>query len=184
MTPAAIERVREIERHMLATQPQFDLQMQHVLHAGMYARTCRLPAGIVITGALIKIPTLVIISGNAFVWLGEKGRQVKGYAVLTASAGRKQAFRAITDTVITMLFPTEAKTVAEAEREFTDEWDRLAPGRAETIITGESPTKGSGGRPDFRPQMAGLCEKSEHSTASARPDFCAPPGGLSEGEHA
>lgn len=137
MTPEAIARVREIEDHMLATQPQFDLEMHHVIHAGLYARTCRLPAGVVMTGALIKIPTLVIVEGNALVWLGEEAREIDGYTILTASAGRKQAFHAITDTKITMIFPTAAKTVAEAEREFTDEFSRLAPGCAETIITGE-----------------------------------------------
>lgn len=137
MTPEAIARVREIEDYMLATQPQFDLEMHHVIHAGMYARTCRLPAGVVMTGALIKIPTLVIVEGHALVWLGEEAREIDGYTILTASAGRKQAFHAITDTKITMIFPTAAKTVAEAEREFTEEADRLAPGRAETIITGE-----------------------------------------------
>lgn len=137
MTPEQVARVREVEDYMLATQPQFALKMHHVLHAGLYARTCHLPANCVMTGALIKLATLMIIEGNALIWLGEEGREVKGYTVLTASAGRKQAFRAITDTKITMIFPTQAKTVAEAEREFTDEWERLAPGEAETVITGE-----------------------------------------------
>lgn len=137
MTPAAIARVREIEDYMLATQPQFDLEMHHQIHAGVYARTCLLPAGIVMTGALIKIATTLTIAGDVMVWLGGEGRRITGYAVLAASAGRKQAFRAIADTHITMSFRTDAKTVAEAEREFTDEFSRLAPGRATTIITGE-----------------------------------------------
>lgn len=139
MTPAAIARVREIEDHMLATQPQIDLRMRHLIHAGAYYRTCCVPAGYVITGALIKIPTTLIIHGDCVVWLGEEGRRLTGYNVVPASAGRKQAFRAVSDTHITMMFPTSAQTVAEAEREFTEEFDRLAPGVAETIITGRAP---------------------------------------------
>ena len=102
-------------------------------------QTCFLPAGIVMTGALIKIATTLVIHGDCFVWFGGgKSQRITGYAVLPAQAGRKQAFRAVSDTHITMMFPTQAKTVPEAEREFTDEADRLAPGVATTIITGES----------------------------------------------
>ncbi len=51
--------------------------------------------------------------------------EVAGYTVFSASAGRKQAMVALTDTYLTMLFPTDAKTVDEAERAFTDEYDLL-----------------------------------------------------------
>lgn len=140
MTPAAIARVRELETYMLATEPQFKLKMQHFLHleAGLYARVCYLPADRQMTGALIKLPTLLLVEGNVLVCLGEEVRELTGSTILMASAGRKQAFRAITDTKITMIFPTMARTVAEAEREMTEEWERLAPGDAETFITGES----------------------------------------------
>ena len=139
MTPAAIERVREIEEHMLATQAQFPLPMFHVLHAGLYSRTAFLPAGCVLTGCLVKIPTLLIIQGDVLVWLGEEAQRVTGQRVLPASANRKQAFRALADTSLTMVFVTSAETVAEAEKEFTSEWDRLAVGVSEAIITGEKP---------------------------------------------
>lgn len=137
MSAEAIERVREIEAHILATQFQPDLHMQHTIHGGVYTRTCTLPAGLVLTGALIKIPTTLIVHGECFIWLGGEGKRLTGCTILTASAGRKQAFRAITDTTITMIFPTKAKTVPECEREFTDEFSQLAPGTVEIVITGE-----------------------------------------------
>jgi hypothetical protein len=66
---------------------------------------------------------------------------LQGHAVLAASAGRKQAFLARVDTHLTMIFPTRAKTVEDAEREFTDEVDLLASRRdtnhSQTMITGE-----------------------------------------------
>ena len=137
MAPAAIAKVREIEDFFLATQPQIDLKMHHLIHGGMYARTCRIPAGFIITGALIKIPTTLVIDGECFIWLGDEGRHLKERTVVAASAGRKQAFRAVSDTHITMLFPTQARTVQDCEREFTDDWQRLATGCPETVITGE-----------------------------------------------
>jgi hypothetical protein len=126
MAPADILRVRNLEEMQLALNPKGDLPIQHDLHAGMYARTVMVPAGIQITGALIKIPTILIVSGDCFVTLGAEVRRIKGYAVFQASAGRKQAFRAVCDTWLTMIFPTMAQTVEAAERAFTDESHLLA----------------------------------------------------------
>ena len=139
MTEAVIERVRAVEAHILATQEQFDLPLLHVLHGGMYVRSLFMPAGTIITGALIRIPTTVIVVGDAIVWLGDAERRVSGHTILPASANRKQGFHAISNVHLTMLFPTAAKTVAEAEQEFTAEADRLAPGIASFIVTGELP---------------------------------------------
>lgn len=126
MSPAAIARVRTLEDMQLALDPAGNLPIQHDLHAGMYARTVCVPAGIQITGALIKIQTILVVSGDCYVTLGDDVRRIRGYAVLRASAGRKQAFRALADTWLTMVFPTLAQTVDGAERAFTDEFEKLA----------------------------------------------------------
>lgn len=140
MSDLAIERVRDAE-NAESLKPQVEFDTQHVLHAGLYARTIRLPVGVQITGALVKIATVVIVSGDCIVWFGYGSRRLIGYNVLPASAGRKQAFVALSETFITMLFPTEAKTVEDAERQFTDEADRLASHRDDArnaiIVTGE-----------------------------------------------
>lgn len=138
MSDAAIAHVRRVEEHILQTQWQvIELEMAHLIHAGLYARTCKVLAGQVITGAPIEIAVTLVIQGDCIVYLGGESRRIVGYAVIPAYAGRKQAFRALEDTTITMIFPTQARTVAEAEREFTSEWETLAPGRATTIITGD-----------------------------------------------
>lgn len=139
MTDAAIAHVRRLEDHMLATQEQFPVLTEHTLHAGLYSRTLRMFANTVITGALIKIPTLLITSGHCYVWLDGRMQENRGHIVMAAAAVRKTAFRAVKDTSITMVFPTAAKTVAEAEAEFTDEADRLMsrkPG-ALNVVNGE-----------------------------------------------
>jgi hypothetical protein len=106
--------------------PQCELQTEHLFHGGMYARTIRIPSGVVLTGALIKIPTLLILNGYAEILTGEnEWAQINGYGVIPGSAGRKQVIITRGPVEMTMLFPTQAKTVEEAEREFTDEWEKL-----------------------------------------------------------
>jgi len=134
MSAGAIRAVRALEERVL-TLPQVPIETRHVLHAGMYARTVCIPAGVLITGAHITIPTLLIVSGHATLFIGEDDAELQGYAVVPASAGRKQAIYAHRDTLLTMLFPTAARTVEEAEEEFTDEPERLGSRRAPTHAT-------------------------------------------------
>jgi hypothetical protein len=51
--------------------------------------------------------------------------ELVGYNVIQASAGRKQIYVTREETAITMIFPSNAKTVEEAEEEFTDEAEML-----------------------------------------------------------
>lgn len=132
MSNTAIGKVRALETAALAL-PQVEIQTDHVLHAGVYTRTVMVPAGVVITGVLVKIPTVVIVAGEAIVY-GEQGAMpLSGYTVLQAAAGRKQAFVAVTDIHITMTFATSAQTVEEAEAEFTDETDLLVSRRDRSL---------------------------------------------------
>ena len=124
MTEVAIARTAALEAELSQVE-QADLTMHHSFHAGMYARTVDVPAGCTITGALIKIPTLLIISGDVQMFTGDGVVRLSGYNVMQAAAHRKQAFLALADTAITMLFATNAATVDEAEREFTDEYEKL-----------------------------------------------------------
>lgn len=126
MSPEAIDTVRQIEAVNLA-RPQTELRFEHDLHAGMYARTMIVPElaadeACVITAVLIKIPTLVISHGDALVYTGEhQPLRLTGHRIIRAAAGRRQAFIAQSGFRLTMIFPTKATTVAEAEEEFTDE---------------------------------------------------------------
>lgn len=119
-----IAKVRDLEE-AIAAGPQITITITHTLHAGMYARTAHLPPGALITGALIKIPTLLIVNGDCDVYMGDGTARLTGQHILTAAAGRKQAFLAYNYTTLTMIFPTSATTVEEAEAEFTDEVEKL-----------------------------------------------------------
>ncbi len=124
MTALAIERVKTLEQ-AIEREAQIDIPITHTLHGGLYARTAHIPAGAVIVGALIKVPTLLILNGDCDVYTGEEVAHLNGYYVLSADAGRKSAFFAHQHTTLTMVFPTRAATVEEAEAAFTDETDKL-----------------------------------------------------------
>lgn len=141
MLPADIAKVREYEAYA-RTLPQVRMDTNHVLHGGLYLRTITIPAGVLLTGVLIRVPTALIFVGDAEVNTGDGGAmRLTGHHVLAASAGRKQAFLAHQDTTLTMVFPTRAKTVSEAEDEFTDEPWLLASREPDAVnhinITGE-----------------------------------------------
>lgn len=122
-------------------EPQLDLHTNHVLHGGMYTRTLFVPKGVLVVGALIKVATMLIVQGDVLVYTDGQGMKFTGYNVLSACAGRKQAVFALEDAWFTTVFPTQAKTVDEAEREFTDEFEmlrsRMLPLHNFTLISGE-----------------------------------------------
>lgn len=124
MSPEAVSVVRQLEAEALKL-PQVAIPTQHVFHAGMYARTIMVPEGVAVTGVLLKIPTLLILNGDALVYTEDGTARVTGHSVMLGAAGRKQAVLAVTDTYFTMIFSTDAATVEEAEAEFTDEVDLL-----------------------------------------------------------
>ncbi len=105
----------------IADVDQVMLTPEHLIHAGMYARTIRMPPGVVLAGALLKVATIVIVSGPCTVFTGEEARDLDGYHVLAGAAGRKQAFVSRGEVCITAIFPTDAQSVPGAEAEATDE---------------------------------------------------------------
>lgn len=104
MGQSEVDSVRELETAAMRL-PQVHIPTDHVFHAGMYARTIKIPAGVALTGAQIKIPTILIISGDTLVY-GENGAtRYTGYHVALGQRGRKQAFYALQDTLADNAFP-------------------------------------------------------------------------------
>lgn len=140
MNGEAIEKVRQYEAAILAL-PQVKIATEHLIHGGMYARTIMVPAGVALTGSLMKIATILIVSGHHLIFSGSEAVELKGYNVIAGGPNRKQGGVSVTDTWVTMLFPTKARTVEEAEAEFTDEtallFSRYEDAENHVRITGE-----------------------------------------------
>lgn len=135
----ALRSVRELEAQLLAMD-QVPIRTHHQIHGGIYTRTICIPKGVAMTGALLKIATTLIVSGDLTIYTGTDPVRVTGFTVLPGSAGRKQAVFAHEDTWASMCFPTQSMSVDEAEKEFTDEWEILGSRSStsdQVIITGE-----------------------------------------------
>ena len=124
MDKAQIDRVTDLSA-IDGIKPQVSMPVRHFIHGGMYARTITIPPSVRITGALIKVETILIVSGNCTVCIGDDVAEIDGYHVFACAAPRKQAFVARTPTDLTMLFPTSEIDVKKAEEQFTDEWRLL-----------------------------------------------------------
>jgi hypothetical protein len=136
--PEVLEAICALEKLSLEHCEQVEIPTAHLLHAGMYVRTIEIPPGIVLTGALMKRATALVVCGHAKMLAGAEWVELDGYSVIPACAGRKQVFESIERTWVTMFFPTQANTVEDAEREFTDDADRLLSRRQdanEVLIT-------------------------------------------------
>jgi hypothetical protein len=139
MPPELIDHLKKKQVEFF-DQEQPPFFMQHLIHGGMYARTLTMPPGTWLIGAHLRVPTIVVTVGTGWVHIGTGWAEVMGHKVVDGAAGRKQVFVADGPLVITMLFPTQAKTVEEAEAEFTDEAELLLSRRQDlnsTVITGE-----------------------------------------------
>lgn len=139
-TPASIDKVRRLADELLKV-PQTPFVTEHMLHGGLYTRTVRLPTDTVCAAVLIQVPTVLILMGEVEVWSNGDLIRTSGYSVLPGSAGRKIAFVTHSDVSMSMIFPTDAKTVEEAQRQFTIEHELLPPlSKADAhivLITGE-----------------------------------------------
>lgn len=119
------QRLEVLGQQLLENFPSVEIETEHHLHAGVYSRTIYVPKDTVVVGLAIKIPTQLIACGHFVLTDGGVSQEFKGYHVFDGIAGRRAAVRAIENSAFTMLFHTDAKTVEEAENEFTDEPERL-----------------------------------------------------------
>jgi len=125
MSSKEIAFAKEMEGYLSALE-QFNVETFHTLHAGVYTRTIILEPGQVASGVVISIPTTLIITGHIKLLIGDQVNEIEGFNVFTASANRKQIALAVKKSTIAMVFKTDARTVEEAELEFTNEPEKLA----------------------------------------------------------
>ena len=132
-SPESVEKIKLAEE-IIRGRAQIEFCTEHIFHAGMYARTVRIAANVVFTSVLIKRATLLVSQGSYEVFAGDRWARYDGYNVLCGFPGRKQIYRTITEIQLTMIFPTEAASIADAENEFTDESEILLSHKLENDI--------------------------------------------------
>ncbi len=110
---------------VIRTFPQVDVPTDHFVHAGCYARTCVVKAGVLMGAVEIIVPTILIVSGHCEIFNGGKKAIVDGYVVLRGAPHRQVAVKAIEDTYMTMIYATDKTDPVACEEEFTDQTDQL-----------------------------------------------------------
>lgn len=105
--------------------PQVDLQTTHVIAGGLYARTIKIPAGVVLTGAIHKKDHIDIMQGDVTVTTHEGTRRLTGHHVFETKAGLGRAGFAHTETLWTTICTTELTELSEIENELVANPEQL-----------------------------------------------------------
>jgi hypothetical protein len=133
LSPATRDRIAQAGE-VIRQLPQVEVVTEHLLHGGMYARTIRRDPGIVAVGSIILRATILIVNGDCSLIGGDGERiDLSGYNVLPGLAGRKSLSLTHGPVEMTMVYPTEAATIEEAENEIF--------GEAEDLISRKSGAK-------------------------------------------
>lgn len=143
LAPVSIEVIRLVERLEKQLLEHAEEGNEHVLslhqqlHDGIYTRTVWQAKGTILVAARVRVPTTIILDGDQCVaGASDAPIHIRGRHVLAAAPGRKVVVLAYQDSVCTTCFRTEAATVEEAEREYTDEWAKLQNHRLTTNLLG------------------------------------------------
>jgi hypothetical protein len=142
-SPATLDALTRLQNSLLA-MPASDFQQtplttEHLLHGGMYARTVRRDFDSVTIGSLINRATILIIHGPCSILIGDKRVDLDGYNVLAGLPNRKSMSVTRGLVEMTMICPTSATTVEEAENEIFAEADQLVSRRDEALARMVSP---------------------------------------------
>jgi hypothetical protein len=95
--------------------PQVQIDTQHHLVNGMYARTVFIPAGHVIAGCTHKTDHVSIFVGDGLITLDDGPHELHGYNVLPTKAGMTRAIYAVSDCYMTTICKTEFTELADIE---------------------------------------------------------------------
>lgn len=130
---AVLDGLTKLQAYLLSLPedvfPQVPLPVEHFLWGGMYVRTVRRDMGSVTIGSLITKATILIVNGSCSMLIGDRRVDLEGYNVLTGSPGRKSMSVTRGPVEMTLIFPTSASTVEEAENEIFAEADQLVSRR-------------------------------------------------------
>jgi len=138
-SPSVLDSLMHLQA-VMSTLPQIEMPTEHLIHGGMYARTIRRDFDSVTIGSLINKATILIVNGSCSMLIGDRRVDLEGYNVLVGMPGRKSFSIARGPVEMTMICPTSAQTVEEAENEIFAEADQLVSRRESNsntvVVTG------------------------------------------------
>ena len=108
------EAVYKLAEEMLKF-PQIQVDTQHHLVNGIYARTGFIPAGTLIAGCTHKTDHISIMMGHAFITLDDGVKEITGYNVLPTKSGMTRAIQTISDCWMTTISKTDFAELHDIE---------------------------------------------------------------------
>lgn len=124
-----VDAVRRLEEGMRALvgrgEPEVNLLTKMLIHGRMCARSIFMPAGTLLTGALLRRDNIFIVFGDVEVTTDGGVKRLQGMNVIPASAGFKRVVIALADSYLVTIHHTDLLDVTEVENEMTEEADRL-----------------------------------------------------------
>lgn len=133
VTNDSLNCINAITEFMLQNTDQVQIKIDQDLCGNFYARHCLVPKDVVIVGALLKVPTAIIIDGDCIVYDGKETRRITGYKIIAGQAYRQSIFRAIEPTHITMLAMVNSTNLEDVQRQLTDQHMLLTNHRQELL---------------------------------------------------
>jgi hypothetical protein len=121
MVMNAVHKLAEAMREV----PQVQIDTQHHLVNGIYARTTFIPAGVVGTGCTHKTDHISILVGDATLTLEDSVERLTGYNVLATKTGMTRAILAHSDCWLTTICKTEFSELADIENGQVEEAQTL-----------------------------------------------------------
>lgn len=112
------DKIFALEKAM-QQQPQQKIETEHQFIGGMCARTIKLKAGSIITGAIHLQDQLNIANGDITVITEDGCKRYEGYNVIPSAAGVKRVGFANADTVWTTILQTGLTSAEEVEEMLT-----------------------------------------------------------------
>jgi hypothetical protein len=123
------EQIDRLEAHMLQVEPTGGIALEawHNFADGLVARTIRIPAGTLLTGAPHKAEHLNVCSGDITVWTEQGMRRLTGHHVIEALPGAKRVGMAHADTWWTTvhLNPGNERDIAALENALVEQPEML-----------------------------------------------------------
>jgi mannose-6-phosphate isomerase-like protein (cupin superfamily) len=87
-------------------QPQVEMPVEHAFCSGLYARTMRIPAGTVATGAVHRSESFFVVRSGTLLLATDSGPvHLEAGAMRITKAGDKRAVVAVTDVELTTFHP-------------------------------------------------------------------------------
>ena len=119
-SPKELLLIRGIEESVKEA-PQLKIEIREALHAGVYTRIAIVPENVLLVGALMKVPTTLVVVGRCAMTVNGGTSVADCVACFASPAGRKTVFRTFVPTKLIMSFATKAESLEQARQEFTDD---------------------------------------------------------------